>query len=196
MATETQLESLGVYFGLLAKWNSRMNLTSLSVDPPTDEAIDKLIVEPMVAAKSVLATDALAIDLGSGGGSPAFPLKIGANWLRLVMVEAKARKCAFLRDVARQMAVKDVEVANARFEELLTRVDLHESADLVTFRAVRADRKLWEIVQAFLKPGGRIFWFASADQPRSAVQPPLEVVMVTPLVPKGTSRLVTLRKPG
>jgi 16S rRNA G527 N7-methylase RsmG len=108
------------------------------------------------------------------------------------MVEAKARKAAFLRDAVRQLAMADVEVANARFEELFTRPDLHESADIVSVRAVRADEKLWNTVQAFLRPGGRVFWFASAssaDIPR-APGLGLDGSRVLP----GGSRLVIMRR--
>ena len=110
--TEDRIALIGDYFGLLAKWNTKINLTAFSLDPASDEAIDRLIVEPVLAAKHVKHTDKLAIDLGSGGGSPGFPLKIVAPWIRMVMVEAKARKCAFLREVARQLPLADVEVAN------------------------------------------------------------------------------------
>jgi 16S rRNA (guanine527-N7)-methyltransferase len=152
-----QVDQLCAYFGLLAKWNKRLNLTALSVDPPTDEAIDRLLVEPTAALQAVEAGDSSLIDLGSGGGSPAVPMKIGAPHLRLVMVEAKARKSAFLRDAIRQLGLVEAQVENARFEQLLTRPELHEASDIVSVRAVRPDRQLWNPVLAFLKPGGRVF---------------------------------------
>lgn len=182
------------YIGLLAKWNRRINLTSLSVDPLSDEAVDRLVMEPVAAARLVHDTDRVLIDLGSGGGSPAIPLRVVATHLRLVMVEVKVRKSAFLRDAVRQMGLKGVEVANVRFEELLTRVDLNESADLVSFRAVRADRALWDAAGAFLRPGGRIFWFASTEQGIPAVLPPLRWEGADVLLPGGSSRLVVIRK--
>ena len=182
------------YFGLLAKWNNKINLTALSLDPASDEAIDRLLVEPSVAAKHIRRTDRVAIDLGSGGGSPGFPLKIAAPWLRLVMVEAKARKCAFLREVVRQLPLADVEVANSRFEELLTRPDLHESADLVSVRAVRADQKLWSSAQAFLKPGGRVLWFTAANSSPGTILPPLVFEESFPLTHGSGGQLVVLRK--
>lgn len=182
------------YFGLLAKWNSKINLTALSLNPASDEAIDRLLVEPALAARHITRTDRLAIDLGSGGGSPGFPLKIAAPWLRLVMVEAKARKCAFLREVVRQLSLADVEVANSRFEELLTRPDLHESADLVSVRAVRADQKLWSSAQAFLKPGGRVLWFTSVNSAPGTILPPFVVEDSFSLTHDSGGQLVILRK--
>ena len=154
-----QVDQLCAYFGLLAKWNKRLNLTALSVYPPTDEAIDRLLVEPSAAIQAVEPEDLSLIDLGSGGGSPAVPMKFGAPQLKLVMVEAKARKSAFLRDAIRQLGLAGAQVENARFEQLLTRTELHEASDIVSVRAVRPDRQLWNTVLAFLKTGGRVFWF-------------------------------------
>lgn len=189
-----QVEKLCAYFGLLAKWNKRLNLTALSVDPPTDEAIDRLLVEPAMAIQAVESTDLSLIDLGSGGGSPAVPMKIGAPQLNLVMVEAKARKSAFLRDAVRQLGLAHAEVENARFEQLLTRPELHEAFDIASVRAVRPDRQLWNPVLAFLKPGGRVFWFGSTGLPAHAVPPEFSVASTQAL--PGSSQLIVLKRVG
>ena len=191
-ASAAQVDLLCSYFGLLAKWNKRLNLTALGVDPPTDEAIDRLLVEPSSAVHAVAVNDRRIVDLGSGGGSPAIPLKIGAPQLQLTMVEAKVRKSAFLRDAIRQLALTGAEVENARFEQLLTRPDLHEAADIVSVRAVRPDRQLWNTVLAFLKPGGRIFWFGSAGLPAHQVPPEFSLAATQAL--PGSSQLIVLKK--
>ena len=160
------LARLEAYIEHLTRWNRKINLTALRLDPLTDEAVDRLIVEPVTAAREIRSNDRFVIDVGSGGGSPAIPLLIAApSPLRMVMVESKVRKSAFLREVIRQLELSDASVENARFEELLPRQDLHEVADLVTFRAVRADPRLWTGIQAFLKPVGRVFWFGSGREP-------------------------------
>src|SRR5262245_21627170 len=89
-----QVDKLAAYFGLMAKWNTTLNLTALQVEPASDEAIDRLIVEPVVAAALVDPKDILLVDLGSGGGSPGIPLKVSAPHLQLILVESKARKSA------------------------------------------------------------------------------------------------------
>ncbi len=154
--------SLAAYVALLARWNERINLTALPLSPATDAAIDRLIVEPVLASRRVQPSDRLAIDVGTGGGSPAIPLKIMVPALRMILVEVKARKAAFLREACRTIALDDVVVEVCRFEELLSRIDLHEAADLVTMRAVKADPSFWRGTQALLKPGGRVLWFRSA----------------------------------
>jgi 16S rRNA (guanine527-N7)-methyltransferase len=158
-------ESLQAYLALLAKWNRKINLTSLQVDPPTEEAIDRLIVEPLAAARLVRPDDGLVIDVGSGGGSPAIPFKLAAPQLRSVMVEVKTRKSAFLREAIRQLDLRDTVVETHLVQELLPRVDLHEAADLVTVRAVRMDLALLGPIRSFLRPAGRVLWFGGVRAP-------------------------------
>jgi 16S rRNA (guanine527-N7)-methyltransferase len=154
---------LETYLDLLGRWNRRINLTALQLEPLSDQAIDRLIVEPLVAARRVGSADRLAIDIGSGGGSPAIPLRLAVPELRLVMTEVKVRKSAFLREVVRQLGLANVEVANVRYEELLARADLHEAADIVSVRAVRPEEALWSTIRGLVRPGGRLFWFTSRE---------------------------------
>jgi 16S rRNA (guanine527-N7)-methyltransferase len=190
--------ALAAYVALLARWNERINLTALPLSPPTDAAIDRLIVEPVLASRRVQPSDRLAIDVGTGGGSPAIPMKIMAPALRMILVEAKARKAAFLREACRTLALDNIAVEVSRFEELLTRVDLHEAADLVTMRAVKADLGFWRGTQALLKPGGRVFLFRTAP-PGSAgleVAPPLFVASEEHLGGVGNVLTIVTRRPG
>src|SRR4051794_39634497 len=163
------LEPLEGYYRLLAHWNAKINLTALPLDPPTDETFDRLLVEPLGAAKQIPTnTPAVWFDLGSGGGSPAIPLKIARPSLRLTMVESKERKGAFLRDAVRILGLADASVRTERFEEAAANAESFERADLVTVRAVRADAALFEAASRFLARGGRLLLFrpahvASAD---------------------------------
>ena len=78
------LEPLEAYFRLLAHWNAKINLTALPLDPPTDETLDRLLVEPLAAARQIRRCAAASGSTsGSGGGSPAIPLKIARPALRL-----------------------------------------------------------------------------------------------------------------
>jgi 16S rRNA (guanine527-N7)-methyltransferase len=190
------LLGLEAYLSHLTLWNRKINLTSLGLEPLTDHAVDRLLMEPLSAARHVRPGDRLAIDVGSGGGSPAIPLRLASPGIRMVLVESKVRKSAFLREVVRQLSLQDVEVANLRFEELLSRPDLHEAADLVTFRAVRAQPNLWTGIQAFLKPEGRVFWFGSGREPAKQ-QPlimPFAIKQEVTLVASTGSRLSILER--
>lgn len=184
-----QVMNLAAYVELLARWNKKINLTALPVNPLSDEAVDRLIVEPVVAAKRLNERDRLVVDLGTGGGSPAIPLALMVPGVRLVMVESKVRKCAFLREVVRQLAMPDASVENCRIEELLLRSEFHEAVDVVTVRAVRPDRRLLTAILAFLKPGGRLFWFGAEASSKPDFQAPFTSGHAEPLVPALGSQL-------
>jgi 16S rRNA (guanine527-N7)-methyltransferase len=159
------LDTLVAYLDLLVKWNKKINLTSLDIDPLTDAAIDRLLVEPVKAAEFVSDAEASVIDLGSGGGSPAIPIKIQLPKSKLRMVESRSRKCAFLREASRHLGLSDTSVEESRFEQLHERVSLKSSADIVTIRAVRLDAELVKLVRWLLVPGGRVFRFSNtADE--------------------------------
>ena len=87
-------------------------------------------------------------------------------------------------------------VETARFEELLTRPDLHEAVDVVTVRAVRIELRVLMGLQAFLKPGGDLFLFRGPSGPAvpAPLTPPLVWQGTYPLVDAASSRLVVIRK--
>lgn len=184
------------YYRLLSVWNTKINLTGLKLSEVSPEALDRLLVEPLVAAKYVPLEAVRMLDVGSGGGSPAIPLALAVPRLRVMMVESKTRKSVFLREAVRALELPGADVATARFEELLSRPDLHEAHDLVTIRAVRVEIRTLMALQAFAKPGGVLFLFrgsVSAD-PSETVTPPLSWKATYPLLESLRSRLVVLEK--
>lgn len=193
-----QVRQLEDYFGLLAKWNQQLNLTALDVEPPTDDGVDRLLIEPVMAARNILAADELLVDIGSGGGSPAIPLKIAAPHLRLMMVESHGRKSSFLRDAVRQLALTDVRVANTRFEELQLTPGV-EAADLVSIRAVKPERSLVSRMADLLRPGGRVMWFTSASSSQDVLEAAdgiLSAESGMTLIPNTPSQLLILVRAG
>ncbi|HEY7499734.1 MAG TPA: 16S rRNA (guanine(527)-N(7))-methyltransferase RsmG [Vicinamibacterales bacterium] len=181
------------YYELLTRWNRKINLTSIT---DADEAIDRLLLEPIIAARHFPTGARQLMDIGSGGGSPAIPFKILNPSLRLTMVEAKARKSAFLREAVRQLSLAQAAVENTRFEELLARPDLHETQDVVSLRAVRTETRVLTSLQAFVSPGGVILLFRGPAGPETpaVVVPPLEWTGTFPLVDSLRSRVTVLAK--
>ncbi len=185
------------YFQLLTKWNEKINLTAFRLDcGGSDESIDRLLIEPLLAASHLPKNARLAVDIGSGGGSPAIPLKLMAPMMQLRLVESKTRKAVFLREAVRELGLKNVEVEASRFEELLARPELHEGIDVVTVRAVRIEPRTLVSLQAFLRPGGQMFLFRGAGGAdlATAVTPPLSLTASYALVESLRSKLVVLTK--
>jgi 16S rRNA (guanine527-N7)-methyltransferase len=180
-------ERLVAYYELLQRWNRKINLTSLS-NP--DEAIDRLLLEP-VAAAAVLPHRGRLIDLGTGGGSPAIPLALSAAASLLVMVESRSRKAAFLREAVRELGLAAL-VENARFEDLVNRPEYRELMDVVSVRAVRLDSPALQAAAVFLSPGGQMALFESATAPIPELPPGLALNHILPLL--RSARLTVLRK--
>ena len=186
---------LETYYRLLATWNQKINLTGLNLTEAAPEALDRLLIEPLVAARHCPAGARRLIDVGSGGGSPAIPFALGLQGAHLLMVEVKTRKSVFLREAIRALEMVDADVATARFEELLARPALHEAHDLLTIRAVRIEARLLMSLQAFVKPGGQLFLFRSASgNAPDNLTPPLAWRATYPLIESLGSRLVVVEK--
>ena len=186
------VEQQATFIELMAKWNRKINLTALPLDPIGDEAVDRLIVEPVVASQFVVDHDVRIIDLGTGGGSPAIPFRIEIQASSMRMVESRSKKCAFLREATRTLDLKGTSVEESRFELLPGREDLKHSADLMTIRAVRLDVELMELIRFILVPGGRIFRFASHSESQVPDGLGLDILSIHQLVPSRLSELQIL----
>ena len=186
---------LEIYYRLLSAWNSKINLTGLNLSDYGPESLDRLLIEPLVAAAHVRPAVRSLLDIGSGGGSPAIPLALALSDISLLMVEAKTRKSVFLREALRALGLTRGDVVTARFEELLTKPALHEAHDFLTIRAVRIESRVLMSLQAFVRPGGEIFLFrTSVGAPGPAtVTPPLAWKASYPLLEQASS-LVVLEK--
>jgi 16S rRNA (guanine527-N7)-methyltransferase len=190
---DTLSEQLSAYYELLSRWNRKINLTALD-DP--DQAIDRLLLEPIAAAKHVADGVRSLMDVGSGGGSPALPLALAIGNVQLVMVEVKARKSAFLREAIRTLSLSgSAEVEHARFEEVLAKPSLLEHFDVLSIRAVRIEGRVLNTVQAFVRPGGSVLLFRGPSGPDCLeLLPPLEWRSTVPLIDSLQSRLTIAAK--
>ena len=140
---------LEIYLYLLSRWSRRVNLISrreLSV-VATKHLRQALIMVPVVSS----IPRRLIMDLGSGAGFPAIPLKIVIPDSYFVLVEIRRKRAHFLREVVRTVGLDSIEVVNDRIENLSPM-----GADLVTARAVASPEKLLDLVQRHLSPHGWI----------------------------------------
>jgi 16S rRNA (guanine527-N7)-methyltransferase len=161
VVTAAEIEKLETYFNLLVRWSVRMNLTALPLDGLPDKTLDRLFIEPLAAARYVPRSAVAWLDVGSGGGSPAVPLKVLRGQARLTMVESKARKAAFLREVVRTLELAGTDVQNVRFEEWSDSASPKPVLDLVTVRGVRADDDLLALCRLALRSDGDLLLFQS-----------------------------------
>lgn len=160
---ETQVRQLQTYVRVLADWNSRLNLTGFSLEGDIDPALDRLVLEPVLASAVLDQSVRRLVDVGSGSGSPAIPLLISAPWLELTMVESRQRKSVFLREATRAIGMR-ATVVTSRLEDLTIR-DEAELFDAASVRGVRMDAQVGSALVRLLRDGGRLLYFDSSDGP-------------------------------
>jgi 16S rRNA (guanine527-N7)-methyltransferase len=103
------------------------------------------------------------LDIGSGAGFPALPLKIWAPHIHLTLVESNHKKAAFLREVARALTLTDINVITDRAEILAARPGF-PPADIVTLRAVEHFNTILPQAVTFLAPNATLAVLIGAAQ--------------------------------
>ncbi len=124
--TQGRLETL---VNVLGRWQKAINLVSRTTlqDVWLRHILDSAQLGPMIPPEARCLTD-----LGSGGGFPGLVLAALRPDLDLTLVEADARKAAFLGEAIRQMALaKPPRIVIGRIEEVSS-----AKADVVTARAL------------------------------------------------------------
>ncbi len=190
--TSSLADRLVAFLELLLRWNAKINLTALG-NP--DEAVDRLVLEPLAAVRYVQSQAGRLIDLGSGGGSPAIPLVLALPHLDLTMVEIKARKAAFLREAIRALELPSARVETARFEDLLDRHGQRGTYTTASIRAVRVEPSTLRTLAECLAPDGLVLLFRGpSGAPELPDAEPLAWTGTYPLIDSLRSRLTVFRR--
>jgi 16S rRNA (guanine527-N7)-methyltransferase len=148
--TDEQADICLVYLVELEKWNRKINLTAIRDER---EIITKHFIDSFSYLKGFKPAPGMAmLDMGSGAGFPALPIKIAAPVLSVIMVESVRKKGAFLRHIIRTLRLEDVEVLDARTEMLLP--EHRARYNIVTARAFAEMGAVLKEGALFLKPGG------------------------------------------
>jgi len=151
--TPSQLEQYEIYYQELVEWNKRVNLTHITdyEEVQLKHFLDSLTV---TLAWQPADTGFRLIDVGTGAGIPGIPLKIAFPQIGLVLLEAVAKKAAFLRHINQKLGLDDVEIVVGRAEEMAHLGEYREKFDLVLSRAVAPLPTVVELVLPFCVIGG------------------------------------------
>jgi 16S rRNA (guanine(527)-N(7))-methyltransferase RsmG len=133
-------------------WNQRVNLTSLS----GAALIKRLVVEPVWVGEKLKMAGTF-LDVGSGNGSPAFPLCLTRVFATADLVEARVRRAAFLRHLVSTLDVK-ARIHRARFEDTLGDIP---TVDWITLQAVHPTANLIRVMRHISKPTTTVVWITS-----------------------------------
>jgi 16S rRNA (guanine527-N7)-methyltransferase len=202
-----QLHQISIYIDLLQRWNARINLTAIRNE---EEIVTRHFGESFFLARHLfpggaskngfpaqasgaeqsaagstenweLRTENRVLDIGSGAGFPALPLKIWAPSIRLTLVESNHKKATFLREAARALTLTDINVITERAETLAKQIQAHPEAapdiirpgiarpdrarpDIVTLRAVEHFESILHTAATLLPPAGRLALLIGTSQ--------------------------------
>lgn len=147
--TEEQLNSFEKYYRLLVHYNSMFNLTAIT---EKEEVYKKHFIDSVINVDKLVGK--MLIDVGSGGGFPAIPIKIMRPDIDVTLLEATGKKCDFLKIVIEELGLKNIRVVNGRAEDLGKDKDFRECFDICSARAVARLNTLCEYCMPFVKVGG------------------------------------------
>ena len=154
--TPGQWSKLERYLILLVRWSRRMNLVSMLdlssiATKHLGQALSMLPIVTSVPCHRIM-------DLGSGSGLPAIPLKVVLPDSTFILVESRRKRANFLKEVVRRLALDRIEIVNDRIENCHI-----GEVDLVTARAVASPPKLLDLVKNNLSPNGWVLSTLAED---------------------------------
>ncbi len=152
------------YADRLLAWNRKVNLTRITAPAEVAEKhlVDSLRLLPALAGARTL------LDVGAGAGLPGVPLACVRRDLAVTCCDSVAKKVAFVKAVAAELAV-DVRAVAVRAEGAPERERLPR-ADAVVSRAL-ADPELWvPLGAAYLAEGGVLLAMLGREADRARLE--------------------------
>jgi 16S rRNA (guanine527-N7)-methyltransferase len=145
--TPAMMERFAVYHDFLMQKNQVMNLTAIT---DRDEVYKKHFLDSLYLTRVFSPSGKTLLDVGSGAGFPAFPLKIVFPDLKVTVVDSLDKRIRFLSELSDQLQLEGITLIHGRAEELSQK----NTFDLVTARAVARLNVLTELCLPFVKAGG------------------------------------------
>ncbi|HOJ32038.1 MAG TPA: 16S rRNA (guanine(527)-N(7))-methyltransferase RsmG [Candidatus Hydrogenedentes bacterium] len=143
-------EQLQAFLTLVRRWNAVFGLVS-------QNDLEQLEVNHLADSLSLMGTirryvttdAAIYLDIGSGAGFPAIPLKILCPKLETVLVERSSKRAGFLRKVIAALDLKGISLMVGEFPTVVK--GLHPS--VITARAVEKPLRLVPGLKPLIQAG-------------------------------------------
>jgi 16S rRNA (guanine527-N7)-methyltransferase len=149
--TDRQARQLEQFERLLLERSPSLGLVSTA---DLGRVRQRHILDCLRAVPAIRPGDLDAYDLGSGAGLPGLVVAVATPWLHVTLVEAGRVRAAFLELAVERLGLPNVEVRQARIQ------DLSEPVDVCFARALGDAVRCWRFARPLLRRGGRLVYFA------------------------------------
>jgi 16S rRNA (guanine527-N7)-methyltransferase len=147
---ETGAELLARYLALLLPWNLRVNLTGAR---SADEILERHLADTFALVPHLPAGPFRLVDVGAGAGFLGVGIAVLRPETRCVLLEPIGKKHTFLRAVARELPLANLEPRAERLEAHLASPDF-VPYDVAVSRATWPPLEWLERARPLLRPGG------------------------------------------
>jgi len=152
--TARQVAAFTTFEKELLEWNQKFNLTAIR---DVESIRTKHFLDSISCVLAWRSTPpSRLIDVGTGAGFPGIPLKILYPNLKLTLVESVGKKVKFCAHIVQLLGLEQVEVIQARAEDLGQDSKHREKYDWSIARAVANLNVLSEYLIPLVKIGGTV----------------------------------------
>ncbi|MFA5075442.1 MAG: 16S rRNA (guanine(527)-N(7))-methyltransferase RsmG [Candidatus Babeliales bacterium] len=115
--TDEQLEKFQKYTQILEEWNKNINLTAITNlgGVVRQHFLDSVALIDFVDLKK----SKLIVDIGTGAGFPAIPLKILFPHLDVILIEVNKKKQKFLHALIEELNLENVQICDLDWRTFL-----------------------------------------------------------------------------
>jgi 16S rRNA (guanine527-N7)-methyltransferase len=147
--SQEAVEMVGRHAELVREWNRFVSLVS---SRDADRLIERHVVDSLSLVPVVdhlVGGRGVLLDIGSGSGYPAIPLKIARPEMEMLLIERSDRKVGFLRKAAGVLKFQGVQIRHGEFPTATEGV----LPELITARAVEKPERVFPDVLRFVESG-------------------------------------------
>lgn len=148
---DNQIDEFLKYKQLLLEWNEKINLTAITDDK---EIILKHFVDCLTVCKFIDFNNKTFIDVGTGAGFPALPIKIFCKSSAPTLLDSLNKRINFLKTVCDELNLQNITYVHSRAEDAGQDIAFREKYDFCVSRAVANLSVLAEFDLPFVKVGG------------------------------------------
>jgi 16S rRNA (guanine527-N7)-methyltransferase len=177
---QPQVDALAGFLDLLIRWNRVYNLTGIR---DAHELVDRHLIESL-ALRPLLHGERIA-DVGTGAGLPGLPLAITEPDRAFTLIESRAKRVRFLRQVIVELGLRNAVVAHGRAEHLRP----EQPFATVLARAVAPPAELLEICRKLTAPGSILLLLTAAHLQAQFAQAAPDFVQRAVELDRGAPRL-------